>query len=273
MLPLAALWRATGEGGMKGGVDLERRKRNACVLYRGDSPVVVLRAGSGEGAIYAGMKGGYAASDHGHMDVGSFIVEMAGVRWAVDLGREDYGYVETHGVTGLWEMGQESQRWSVFRIGPEGHNIARYAGMQQVGEKAKFVEFAGEGANPGCVLDLSGTYRGAVGDAKRGMRLLEGKAVMIQDEWAEAEEGLRWQMLTEAEVTVKGRELELRQAGKVMMMKVMEGVEVTIEVEPCEKLVKKHDSGEKGVKRIVIRCRRRDGGMRVLMGMENGGED
>lgn len=55
------------------------------------------------------------------MDIGSFVMEADGVRWAMDLGLQDYNSLETKGVN-LWGSGQNSQRWEVFRYNNFVHN-------------------------------------------------------------------------------------------------------------------------------------------------------
>ena len=89
----------------------------------GTTPVFVYRSGwqSKEDA-YLGVKGGLAMSSHSHLDQGSFYFESDGVTWATDLGMQDYNSLESAGVD-LWDMLQDSERWTVFRIGPFSHNI------------------------------------------------------------------------------------------------------------------------------------------------------
>ena len=89
----------------------------------GTTPVFVYRSGwqSKEDA-YLGVKGGLAMSSHSHLDQGSFYFEADGVTWATDLGMQDYNSLESAGVD-LWDMLQDSERWTVFRIGPFSHNI------------------------------------------------------------------------------------------------------------------------------------------------------
>ena len=71
---------------------------------RGNTPVCVIRSGWGDpNARFVGVKLGSPSINHGHMDVGSFVFEADGVRWAIDLGSEDYNTTETRGVD-LWNM-------------------------------------------------------------------------------------------------------------------------------------------------------------------------
>jgi Heparinase II/III-like protein. len=89
----------------------------------GTTPIFVYRSGwESKGDDYLGVKGGLAMSSHSHLDQGSFYFESDGVTWATDLGMQDYNSLESAGVD-LWDMLQDSERWTVFRIGPFSHNI------------------------------------------------------------------------------------------------------------------------------------------------------
>ena len=44
------------------------------------------------------------------MDAGSFIYERKGIRWAIDLGMQNYLSLESRGIN-LWDQSQEGQRW------------------------------------------------------------------------------------------------------------------------------------------------------------------
>ena len=89
----------------------------------GTTPIFVYRGGwQSKEDDYLGVKGGLAMSSHSHLDQGSFLFESDGVTWATDLGMQDYNSLESAGVD-LWDMLQDSERWTVFRIGPFSHNI------------------------------------------------------------------------------------------------------------------------------------------------------
>ena len=57
--------------------------------FRGPVEVVLMRsAWNDPDALFVGVKAGYNRVNHGHLDVGSFIMEADGVRWACDLGAD-----------------------------------------------------------------------------------------------------------------------------------------------------------------------------------------
>jgi len=95
----------------------------------GGAPLFIYREGwEDEGDAYLGIKAGMASSSHGHVDVSSFIFEEEGVRWAADIGGEDYQRIEGSGVD-LWDNKQYSPRWRIFRLGPICHNILTVNGQ------------------------------------------------------------------------------------------------------------------------------------------------
>ena len=89
----------------------------------GPNPVALWRDAWTPEATWVGAKGGRATLSHGHIDAGSFVFEAGGVRWAVDPGMEEYDRIERLGVK-LW--GED--RWTLFRLGAEGHSIPRIDG-------------------------------------------------------------------------------------------------------------------------------------------------
>ncbi|MBI3461855.1 MAG: heparinase II/III family protein, partial [Planctomycetes bacterium] len=75
--------------------------------------VVFLRgAWNDANATYVGFKGGDNRVNHGHLDLGSFVLEALGQRWIADPGPDNYNLPGYFG----------SQRWSYYRCRAEGHN-------------------------------------------------------------------------------------------------------------------------------------------------------
>ena len=173
----------------------------------GSNPIAVLDANieswSGGYGWYVGIKGGTPSVSHGHMDAGSFVFESSGVRWACDLGCESYNRIEQMKTVSLWNFKQDSSRWSLFRLGTEGHGTLQIDGEQQnVNGFAKL-----SGSNP-VVADLSSLYP----SAKSVMRTFELKPLSfsVRDELKGLRPGavVTWNMNTaEKVVSVEGNRL------------------------------------------------------------------
>lgn len=57
------------------------------------------------------------------MDAGSFVYDAENVRWATDLGSENYTTLEVNIGNGpTWDMTQNSLRWDVFKLNNRQHN-------------------------------------------------------------------------------------------------------------------------------------------------------
>ena len=124
---------------------------------RGETPVFAYRSGwHSADDTYFGLKGGSPSSGHAHMDGGSFIYERDSVRWALDLGMQDYGSLERYGLD-IWNLGQGSDRWRVFRYGNTGHNtVSVMNAMHCASGRAEIVDTMASVSEKGAVVDLSG---------------------------------------------------------------------------------------------------------------------
>lgn len=94
-------------------------------LGTGQSPIAIHRTGFEAKDLYLGIKAGQANVSHGQMDAGSFVIDWAGKRWASDLGLQTYHDLESTGIS-LFQMTQDSPRWSVFRLNNFSHNTLTY---------------------------------------------------------------------------------------------------------------------------------------------------
>jgi hypothetical protein len=158
-------------------------------------------------AIYVATKGGSASINHAHMDIGSFIMEANGVRWAMDFGMQDYESLESKGVK-LWGRTQDSERWNVFRLNNYSHNtLSVDSQLQQVTGHASIIASGKEANNMFATMDLSSVYEGQVNQAKRTISIMDGKKVQVQDEIKtnDRQTKIRWNMLTPAEVEIVGK--------------------------------------------------------------------
>jgi len=152
------------------------------------------------------------------MDVGSFVVEADGIRWAVDPGMHEYHSLESQGIK-LWDGRQGGERWHVFRLGPGAHNILRFENHhQRVSAHADIITSKGTGTWPHTLLDLTAIYEGQVQTLKRGAALPSAGGFAIRDEWETGNQATRiaWQWLTYASAEVTKTGFNLHQAGKTL---------------------------------------------------------
>ena len=85
--------------------------------------VAMLRGGWDEEDTFLGIKGGANGScRHAHYDLGSFVLDALGVRWAEDLGPDDYG---------LPYYFSPVMRSEYYRTSTIGHNTLIFNGQCQ----------------------------------------------------------------------------------------------------------------------------------------------
>jgi hypothetical protein len=194
---LDLLWyRPEGEGPVAAGLPLD-----AC--FKGIDVVFLRSAWEDREAIFLGFKGGDNKANHSHLDLGSFVLDAGGYRWAVDLGPDDYNLPDYFG----------GKRFTYYRLRTESHNTLTFSDENQdPAAKAPIVRFATQPERAGAVADLSAAYARWASRARRGVALLDRRRVLVQDEVAaKGAEGFTWRMLTPAEVTVAGDRAVLAQ--------------------------------------------------------------
>lgn len=189
----------------------------------GQTPVFVYRGGwDSPEDTYLGIKGGSASTSHAHMDAGSFIYERAGVRWAMDLGMQDYYSLESRGVD-LWNMDQDSQRWNVFRIGSSAHNTITLDGANHRVDGFAPLNRVYRSDIKGAETDLSAVLGDAVKKCLRRVTLDRHDNLEIADvvKNGNAETTLRWTMCTPASAEIVDRNtILLTENGKMVLLTV-----------------------------------------------------
>lgn len=201
-------------------------------IGRGRTPVAMHRDSWDSSATYIGIKGGSPSSGHAHMDIGSFVIDAGGIRWATDLGYQDYHSLESKGID-LWNRAQDSQRWQIFRINNYSHNTLVIDNcLQRVEGFSKIIGYTSKQPRPHTIVDLTEIYDGQLKKLSRGIGLCEKRKVLLQDEIITNHKkvNIRWAMLTKAEVDINGSRAVLRQAGKKMYFKLVQPEKVNLKI-------------------------------------------
>jgi hypothetical protein len=180
-------------------------------------------------ASFVAIKGGSAALNHAHMDVGAFVMDADGLRWADDLGSQDYNSLESKGVS-LWGKTQDSERWKIFRLGTSSHSVLMVDGQQQRVEGDARIVVAKTGRT---VVDTTAIYEGQLAQARRGVVLQPDRTVRVQDEFTTLGKTttVRWAMVTHADIKVEGPgRATLSQEGKKLGFRVLEPADAGLKI-------------------------------------------
>ena len=170
-------------------------------------------------ATWVGVKGGRNTTSHGHLDLGSFVMDALGERWAIDLGPDDYNLPEYFG----------RLRWSYVRLRTEAHNtLLVNDGSQDPSAAASLIAFSDDSYRSYAVVDLTSAYPG-LKRVQRGIALVDGRDVLIQDEIDGADAAdVVWQMLTRAQVAPNYGRTVLSQNGRSIVLRVVEPVDAMV---------------------------------------------
>ena len=195
--------------------------KEKCWYGQGEQPLFLYRSGFGSKEdSYLGVKGGTARSSHAHMDSGTFIYEWGGVRWAMDLGNQDYHSLEKRGIK-IWSKGQKSQRWSIYRLNNYSHNtltvnnaLHRYDGMAEMVKVYKSGNKNGAKFDMSTIfLDLGEVYRTIYIDKKDKVTCIDEIQPLVNSK-------IRWNMVTPAKAKIiDDHTISLTRNGKEVILR------------------------------------------------------
>lgn len=169
-------------------------------------------------ALYAGFKAGDNKANHSHLDLGSFVFDALGARWAVDLGSDDYNLPGYFG----------NQRWNYYRLRAEGQNtlvVNPGSGPDQdPSAAARIIRFDSKPNRAFGIADLTQAYRQNARKVWRGIALLDRQKLLIQDEiQADKPADIWWFMHTPADIKLEnnGRSALLHQLGRQLRAEIL----------------------------------------------------
>jgi hypothetical protein len=215
-LPATLIW---GKNISLGDITIPQEKM---WVGQGDNPLAMMRSEWTDQAVYAGFKAGSPSVNHGHMDVGSFIMEADGVRWATDLGMQNYESLESLGMS-IFGKDQNAERWTIFRMNTFSHNVLivddqqqRVSGYTKIDKQSDTENFMYS------ISDISTVYNAQLKSAMRGVALKDLSYTVIRDEIETLDKvtKVRWQMVTFSTVVLGDKEATLTDNGKVLKLKV-----------------------------------------------------
>ncbi len=167
---LALLWRNFAVSpAMAGQLPLDK-------YFRGVEVAVMRSSWRDDRGTFAALKAGDNRSGHAHLDLGTFVLDALGQRWAVDLGPDDYN------LPGYFE----DSRWDYYRLRAEGHNalVINPGGApdQDPAASARISRFHSSPDWSFAITDLTPAYARQAHRVWRGLALVNRRQVLVEDE-------------------------------------------------------------------------------------------
>ena len=221
LIPFMVIWGAgTGDGPA---VNLSAPETPQGNFYagHGTNDICVMRTGWGTDDAYLGFKSGKVRNPHGHMDIGSFYYEYKGVRWSLDLGSDDYGRVQVHGI-GLFDMWAGSDRWTkLTKYNNFAHSTTYPDGVYQ--ETRALCTINADEASMTASSDITAMYPKQLASLVRTVRL-DGCNAVIEDAVVceDKEAAMVWNMTTEA--------VALKRKGSKLILTAKGGEQLELQV-------------------------------------------
>ena len=223
--------------------------------FRGIDTVFMRSMWEDPNAVFVWFKGGNNQANHSHLDLGTFVIDAEGQRWAVDLGADDYDLPGYFG----------RQRWTYYRLRTEGHNTLVVNGENQdAAARAPIVAFSPQPDRTHAVADLSAAYRAHATRVRRGVALLDRRHVLVQDEIeATTRVDVVWTMHTPADVRLDGARATLRLRDRYLFARILEPAGAWFSVMPAS--APPPQAGNQGIVRLVVRVPERVTGARLAV--------
>jgi hypothetical protein len=182
-------------------------------IFRGVDVACFRSAWDDPNALYLAVKGGDNKGPHTHLDLGSFVLDAGGVRWAADLGPDDYdlpGYLGAR------------QRWTYYRTRTESHNTLLIDDQNQdVRAEARLTRQEFNSDFSWVQIDLSRANPGKVKQWTRRFALAQRQAFLVQDSVrSDQPVEVIWGMMTDADITVTGQTALLKKNGWVLAAEI-----------------------------------------------------
>jgi hypothetical protein len=201
--------------------------------FRGAEVAVLRSDWENPQALFVGFKAGDNKANHSHLDLGSFVFDAAGVRWAVDLGADDYNLPGYFG----------GQRWNYYRLRAEGQNtLVINPGQgpdQDPAANTRIIRFESKTKRSFAIADLTPAYRKNARQVWRGIALLDRNNVLVQDEiQADKPIELWWFMHTPASVSIEGdgHTATLQQVGAQLRAEILSPPGATFQIMDAQPL-------------------------------------
>ena len=207
----------------------------------GITPVAMMRTGWDEKDLYLGVKGGKSSNPHGHMDIGEFVFDAYGYRWAVDYGQPAYSTIESFfikelGSSPLFNGRQDSPRWDLFSYNNKQHNTITINDSKfDVSAFCPITATSDDPMRMSATVDLTASYFGAVESVVRTAAIVDKAYLEVKDNLKGGSKParVRWTLVTRGEPEFTDDGIILSQGGIKMKLHA-DGAAVTYKSWPTD---------------------------------------
>lgn len=191
------------------------------------SQVATVRSDWGANAVWMGIHAGANDVAHGHVDLGSFEYEADGVRFASEMGKDDYN------LPGYWNTAVRN----IYVQRAEGHNVyvinPDIGAGQEVRAKSAITQVAAKPQGSIYTIDMTSAYVKNVEKAIRGFKLSEHRRVFtVQDEikpLGNDEYYWFWHTIADININEDGKSVKLVNGSRAVDLYFDSNVEFVIE--------------------------------------------
>ena len=207
----------------------------ADAFFPGAEVAALRSAWNDRAALFVGIKGGDTGNLHSQLDLGSFILDAGGQRWAIELGAEE------ERAPGMANPADRARRYANYREGTPGQNVLVAGGAnQKLDAKALLTATLSTPERGAAVVDLKDAYAQEAKSYERGVMVVRGPKpyALLQDDVSfKGSQKVEWQMHTRATVAVEGNKATLTQGGQTLTAVILspEGASFTSMEAPEQK--------------------------------------
>ncbi len=190
--------------------------------FKGEAETAVLRGSWHDpDAAFVGIKAGANRGGRAHLDAGTYVFDLNGVRWALQLGGDDYnlpGYF-----VNMEDRSQRDRPYVYFRKNTRSKNtLLAGDALQSIDAWAPISPINSQPGRARLSIDLTTTYLEYWLSAERTFDLQERRHLLVTDTIKEpaANVAFRSQFLTDAEVELRGAHAILRKGDQLLHARI-----------------------------------------------------
>lgn len=195
----------------------------------GNIPIVIARTGWKNEDAFLGIKGGMGGYNHGHLDVGSFVFEADGVRWASEFHTVGgYSTIEKElkriKAGSLFNSKPDSWRWKIFSYSNFDHSTLSVNGkIHDPYAEGSFIETYDTKDQLGAKIDLTPLFGGDLVKAERTILIRKGRSLEITDiveAPSDRDAAVQFTFVSDARATAGSKSITLTSGEQARTLKV-----------------------------------------------------